>query len=77
VLTSTLENVAKKIRSLEDERRNLMLEIEELKKIAESRTKALETEIGMLREQVRALRMLVGAGEPEPETDPNKKSLRK
>jgi len=51
---------------LETERRNLMLEIEELKKMADSKAKALESEIGMLREEVKSLRVLLGSEEEEP-----------
>ncbi len=58
---------------LESERRNLVLEIEELKKMADSRAKALENEVNMLREEVKSLRILLGAGEPELEPEPKKK----
>jgi hypothetical protein len=74
---SSFKGVAEKIRNLENERRNLMLEIDELKKMADSKAKALETEVGMLREEVRSLRMILGAGEPDPEFDPKKKPQRK
>jgi uncharacterized coiled-coil DUF342 family protein len=65
-LINNFKNVVEKIRSLETERKNLLLEIEELKKMADSKAKALESEVSMLREEVKSLRVLLG-GEPEPE----------
>ena len=72
---SSFKSVAEKIRSLENDRRNLMLEIEELKKLADSKAKALESEVGMLREEVRSLRMILGGSETEEIPDPKKKPL--
>ena len=72
-LTSNLRNVVERIKSLETQRRNLLLEIEELRKMADSKAKALESEIGMLREEVKSLRILLGAEETEPEFNPKKK----
>ena len=37
-----------------------MLEIEELKKMADAKAKALESEIKMLRDEVKELRLLLG-----------------
>jgi len=65
---SNFKTVVERIRTLETERRNLMLEIEELKKMADSKAKALESEIGMLREEVKSLRVLLGS---EEEEEPN------
>lgn len=63
-LMQTLVNLREKIRTLETERANLLIEIEDLRKVAESRVDALETEVGMLREEVKSLRDLLGyAGE--------------
>lgn len=59
-LMQTLKNLREKIKTLETERANLMLEIEKLKKAAESRVSALESEVNMLREEVRSLRELLG-----------------
>ena len=72
-----LKSTAEKIKSLETDRRNLLLEIEELKKMADSKAKALESEVNMLREEVRSLRMILGGSESEPEFDAKKKPLRK
>jgi chromosome segregation ATPase len=62
-LMQTLKNLREKIKTLETERANLMLEIDELKKVAESRVSALESEVGMLREEVKSLKELLGYGE--------------
>jgi cell shape-determining protein MreC len=70
---SAFKNVVEKLKSLETERRNLLLEIEELKKMADSKAKALENEVGMLREEVKSLRILLGSGEPELPPEPKRK----
>ncbi|MBS7632083.1 hypothetical protein KEJ15_00445 [Candidatus Bathyarchaeota archaeon] len=64
---SNFKSVVERIRNLETERKNLLLEIEELKKMADSKARALESEIGMLREEVKSLRVLLGAEEPDIE----------
>ena len=60
------KSVIERIRNLETERKNLLLEIEELKKMADSKAKALESEVSMLREEVKSLRVLLTGGEEEP-----------
>jgi len=70
---SSFKNVVDKLKGLETERRNLLLEIEELKKMADSKAKALENEVSMLREEVKSLRVLLGTGEPELPQEPKKK----
>jgi len=52
---------------LENQRRNLLLEIEELKKMADSKAKALESEVAMLREDVRSLRMILSPSDVKHE----------
>ena len=61
---SDFKSVAERLRNLENERKNLMLEIEGLKKMADSKAKALESEVGMLKEEVKSLRVLLGGEEP-------------
>jgi hypothetical protein len=56
---------------LEAEKKNLLVEIEGLKKIADSKAAALESEVGMLRDEVKSLKTLVG---PEHSTQ-NKMKL--
>jgi regulator of replication initiation timing len=71
---SSFKNVIEKIRSLETERKNILLEIEELKKMADSKAKALENEVSMLREEVKSLRVLLSGEEPEFEPPSKRKS---
>jgi hypothetical protein len=66
---SNFKSIVEKIRSLETERKNLVLEIEELKKMADSKAKALESEVSMLREEVRSLRVLLTGEEQKPEVE--------
>jgi hypothetical protein len=61
----TFVNLREKISTLETERANLMVEIEKLKKVAESRANALESEVSMLRDEVKSLRDLLGYEEKE------------
>jgi regulator of replication initiation timing len=69
---SNFKTIVERIRALETERGNLLLEVEELKKMADSKTKALESEISMLREEVKSLRVLLGA-EEEPDLGQKKR----
>lgn len=62
-LTTTLKNLREKLKTLSTERSNLILEIDELKKMAEAKADALESEVGMLREEVKSLKQLLGVGE--------------
>jgi regulator of replication initiation timing len=70
---SNFKSVVEQLRNLENERKNLLLEIVELKKMADSKSKALESEVGMLREEVKSLRVLLGAEEPAVEEDQQQK----
>lgn len=74
---SNFKSIVERIRTLETERKNLMLEIEELRKMADSKAKALESEVSMLREEVKSLRVLLGAEEPEIDLGQKKKPLHK
>lgn len=64
-LVHTLKNLREKLKTLETERANLLLEIDGLKKMAEAKANALESEIGMLKEEVKSLKQLLGVGEME------------
>jgi uncharacterized protein (UPF0335 family) len=57
---SGLKNTIEKIKNLEAEKKNLLLEIEELKKMADAKATALESEIAALREEVKSLKILMG-----------------
>jgi hypothetical protein len=74
---SNFKSVIERLRTLENERKNLLLESEELRKMADSRADALQNEVTMLKEDVRSLRMLLGADEPEPDPVQKKKQLHK
>jgi len=64
-LMQTLVNLREKIRTLETERASLMVEIEKLRKAAESRANVLENEVSALREEVKSFRDLLGYVEEE------------
>ena len=59
----SLKTTIEKIRTLEAEKKNLLVEIEGLKKIADSKAMALENEVNALREEVKSLRILVSGSE--------------
>ena len=62
---SGFKSTIEKIKALEAERKNLLLEIEELKKMADAKAEALENEINMLRNEVKELRILLSGNELE------------
>jgi len=64
-LMQTLMNLREKINTLETERASLMVEIENLRKVAESRVDTLESEVNTLRNEVKSLRDLLGYKEEE------------
>ncbi len=64
---SSLKSTIERIKALETERANLLLEIEELKKMADAKAKTLESEINMLRDEVKSLRVLLSGEELDPD----------
>jgi hypothetical protein len=70
---SSFKNTVERIRALETERKNLLLEIEELKRMADAKAKALESEINMLRDEVKSLRILLSGEELEADVGQKKK----
>jgi uncharacterized coiled-coil DUF342 family protein len=62
-LTQTLRVLREKINTLETERATLLVEIEQLKKVAESRANALEVEVEQLRDEIKSLRELLDDSE--------------
>lgn len=72
-LVSSCKNTIERIKALETERRNLLLEIEELKRMADAKAKALETEINMLRDEVKSLRALLSGEDLEADSRTKKK----
>jgi uncharacterized protein (UPF0335 family) len=71
--TSSFKSTIERIKALESERKNLMLEIEELKKMADAKAKALESEITMLRDEVKSLRVLLSGEEMNSDFGQKKK----
>jgi CHASE3 domain sensor protein len=61
---SSLKDTIEKIRNLETEKKSLLLEIEELEKMADAKATALESEIAALREEAKSLRNLMGQEQP-------------
>ena len=61
---SSLKNTIEKIKNLETEKRNLLLEIDELKKMSEAKATALECEVNALRDEVKSLKILMTGLEP-------------
>jgi len=59
----TLTVLREKMKTLETERSSLLVEIEKLKKVAESRANDLEIEVNQLREELKSLKELLGASE--------------
>jgi len=69
---SSLKNSIEKIKNLEAEKKNLLLEIEELQKLADANAAALESEIGALREEIKSLKMLMNVPEQSVDRKPKK-----
>lgn len=57
---SSLQNTIEKIKNLEAEKKSLLAEIDELKKMADAKASALETEVASLREEAKTLKTLMG-----------------
>jgi uncharacterized coiled-coil DUF342 family protein len=62
-LVQTLRTLRERINMLETERGSLLLEIEKIKKAAETRANNLETEISDLRKEIEAMKELLGSAE--------------
>ena len=60
-----LQNTIEKIENLEAERKSLLVEVEELKKIADANAAALESEVNALREELKSLKVLMRGLEPK------------
>ena len=61
---ASLKGKIGKIKNLEAEKKNLLLEIEELKKMADAKATALENEVGTLRDKVKSQKILMHRSEP-------------
>jgi uncharacterized protein (UPF0335 family) len=60
---SAIKSTIEKIENLEAEKKSLLLEIDELKKMADAKATALEGEVNALREEVRSLKVLMHKSE--------------
>ena len=60
---SSLKDTIKKLRNLEAEKKNLLLEIDGLEKMADAKATVLENEIATLRDEVKSLKSLMGQEE--------------
>jgi hypothetical protein len=60
-MSGSLKNTIEKIKALETEKKNLLVEIEGLKKIADAKAISLESEVGALRDELKSLKTLVGS----------------
>ncbi len=57
---SSLKSTIDKIKALENEKKNLLVEIDGLKKMADAKAAALESEVVLLRDEAKSLKILVG-----------------
>ena len=62
--SESFKDIIQKLRSLQAERKSLLSEIEELKKIAEAKAIALENEVAALRDEVQSLKILMSGSDP-------------
>jgi len=65
-MSSSLKNTIEKIKTLEAEKKTLLVEIEGLKKIADAKAISLESEVSALRDEVKSLKTLVGPESSNP-----------
>jgi CHASE3 domain sensor protein len=61
---SVLKDTIEKLRNLEAEKKSLLLEIDELKKTADTKVTALESEVNALRDEVKSIKILMRGLEP-------------
>jgi predicted nucleic acid-binding Zn-ribbon protein len=71
---SSLQKTIEKIKNLEAEKKGLLSEIDELKKLADAKASALEVEVASLREEAKTLKSLMAQGQisQQPTVDPIK-----
>jgi len=63
---SSLQKTIEKIKSLETEKKSLLLEMENLKKMADAKATALENDVVALRDEIKSLKILMGPEQPNP-----------
>jgi hypothetical protein len=64
---SSFKDTIEKIKNLETEKKSLLVEIEELKKMADAKAIALESEVGALRDEVKSIKILINNPESSGE----------
>jgi len=64
---SSLKETMEKIKSLEAEKKSLLFEVDELKKMADAKATTLESEVSALREEIESLKILMNG--PESSVD--------
>ena len=62
--TENFQGIIQKLRNLQTEKKSLLVEIEELKKMADAKSVALESEVEALRDEVKMLKILMNESEP-------------
>lgn len=65
-MSSNLKATIEKIKNLEAEKKSLQIEIETLRKMADAKADTLENEVSVLRDEVKALKVLMEPVEPTP-----------
>ncbi len=68
---SNLQNTIEKIKILEAEKKSLVAEIDELKKMAEAKYSLLEAEVASLREEAKTLKTIMGQEKSTPQLNVN------
>ncbi len=63
---ASFKTTMEKIHALEAEKKSLLQEIEDLKRIADAKAKSLESEVTTLRDEVKSLRVLVNGEDIKP-----------
>ncbi|HUK84587.1 MAG TPA: hypothetical protein VLU95_01865 [Candidatus Acidoferrum sp.] len=57
---SSLQKTIEKIKNLEAEKKNLLVEMEDLKKMADAKATNLEMEIASIRNEIKSLKVIMG-----------------
>ena len=57
---SNTKDTVTKVRNLEEEKQNLLAQFEELKKLAEMKSRTLENEISAIKDQIESLKAVMG-----------------
>jgi hypothetical protein len=76
-LMATLKDLREKIKALEEEKAHLTVEVDGLRKVAESRVVVLEGEVNQLREEAKSLHEFLGEKAPSAPNGPNVPNLSK